>query len=254
MSSWEIPSHLPALDADAIHVWQASIAALAQCEPYFDRLLDAEERARGNRYHAAADRARHIVSRGILRALAAHYLDVDARALHFAQGPFGKPHLAASSHAALTFNLSHSGDVVLLAFACNGEVGIDVEHWNDRLDDQARARLAESAFSVQESTTLHALPLGQRETAFYATWSRKEAYLKGTGLGVSGGLTHFTVTASDDVRLIADHRHPAHVLQWRLHDIDVGDGYSAALAANPPHRRVEHWIAAPPLFSGAASA
>lgn len=249
MSSWQIPSHLPALKTEVIHVWQANVVTLAPCERYFASLLDDDERARGNRFHAAPDRLRHVVSRGVLRSLAANYLDVDARTLRFELGAFGKPRGASIASADLGFNVSHSGDVVLLVFARNGDVGVDVEHWNTRLDDIERARLAQSVFSVEECEVLRMLPFAERERAFYAIWSRKEAYLKGTGAGISAGLAHFDVSANDDARLIADRSCPANIDRWGLHDIDVGVGYSAALAATLPHRRVEHWVADPSLFT-----
>ncbi len=248
MSPWQAPSRTPALSAEVIHVWQANVVTLAPCERYFESLLDADERTRGSRFHAAADRLRHVVSRGALRFLAASYLDVDARTLRFELGPFGKPCVASLASPGLSFNVSHSGDVVLLAFARDGDVGIDVEHWSARLDDIARARLAQSVFSAEEREVLHMLPLAEREGAFYTIWSRKEAYLKGTGAGISAGLAHFDVSAGDDARLIADRSCPANVDRWRLHDIDVGVGYSAALAATPPDKRLELWVADPLLF------
>jgi 4'-phosphopantetheinyl transferase len=247
-SPWQPALQLPALALGTVHVWLARTEALASCVHRFDAMLDAEECSRGNQYHAAADRMRHLITRGVLRALAGHYLSVPPNELRFGAGAFGKPYIASPPGADLGFNASHSGDVVLLAFARDGDVGVDVERWNSRLGEAERARLAESVFSMAERAAIAVLPSEwERERAFYSIWSRKEAYLKGTGAGISAGLAHIDVSADDTARLIADRRAPMAAERWSMCDVDVGSGYSAALACNPAHA-VEVRIASPHLF------
>lgn len=224
---------------------------LASCDRYFESLLDDEERVRGRRFIASADRVRHSVSHGLLRTLAGHYLGIPARSLAFERGAFGKPHVAEPAHSGLHFNVSHSGDVVLLVFSRIGEVGIDVERWNARLDDAERTRLADALFSETERQTLHSVPPFECERAFYAIWSRKEAYLKGTGAGITGGLAFFDVSLDVGEEGVTAHGSgPAATDAWRLQGIDVGDGYSAALAT-VSRGALEQWEAHPGLFTGA---
>ena len=248
MSSWQSAACVPALDAETIHVWKAELPTLASCVPWFDSLLDVDERTRGNQYHASSDRIRHVVSRGMLRALAAQYLGAEPCALRFGSGEFGKPFLAATEGASLAFNVSHSGDIVLLAFARSGDVGIDVEQWNDRLGEQERIRIGESVFSPSERHGLRVLPSSEQQRGFYDVWSRKEAYLKGLGVGISRSLAQIDVSVGDEARLIADYKSPGNSELWSLHALDVGAGYSAALAARPRGRRMDTWLAQPLHF------
>ncbi|CAN5452080.1 4'-phosphopantetheinyl transferase superfamily protein [soil metagenome] len=243
----------PALAPGSVHVWLAHTETLALCARHFDSLIDDEERTRGNAYHAAADRMRHLITRGVLRTLAGHYLTVPPADVRFAHGEFGKPRIASPHGAKLSFNVSHSGDVVLLAFTRDGDVGVDVERWNPRLGATERARLGDSVFSTTERTAIGALSSAfAREGAFYSIWSRKEAYLKGTGAGISAGLSHVDVSAGETARLIADRRAPMAAQRWSMCDVDVGPGYSAALAWSAAGASVELLVASPQLFSAEA--
>ena len=233
-SSWQTPTNIPSLDDASVHVWLANIFLLEHCAASFDALIDADERARGSAFHSPLDRVRHLVTRGVLRALAGHYLDSPPTALRFKRGTFGKPAITSPDGAPLTFNVSHSGDVVLLAFARAGELGVDVERWNPRLGDAERARIAESVFSDTERATLESISSAAlRQHAFYSLWSRKEAYLKGTGAGISGGLSHVDISMDEVARVVEDRRDARAVDRWTLCDLDVGPGYSAALASSP---------------------
>jgi Phosphopantetheinyl transferase len=236
---WQPASAVPALENANVHVWLAHITSLAHSAPRFDALMTANERARGDAYLDPADRLRHVVTRGVLRTLASHYAGAPPAALRFSTGPFGKPRLVAPNASALTFNLSHSGDIVLLAFACHGEVGVDVEHWSARLGEEERTRIGESVFSQAERSAISRLHEAvDRERAFYTLWSRKEAYLKGTGAGISGGLSHVDLSVDESARIIEDRNDASAIERWTLRDLDVGAGYSAAHAFTPPGQEV----------------
>lgn len=236
-SPWQTASTIPSLDRGHVHIWLANVPELAPRASYFDELIDAGERARLDAFRLSADQLRHLVTRGVLRSLASHYLAAPATALRFAQGPFGKP--ALHDDPELTFNVSHSGDIVLLAFAREGDIGVDVERWNARLGDPDRRRLAESVFSITERAAIRALSSpAERERAFYTLWSRKEAYLKGTGAGISGGLSHVDLSIDGSARVIDDRQDANAVERWTLRDLDVGAGYSAAVALTPPRQEV----------------
>ena len=231
MTVWSSPAHLPALGPDEIHVWKASVAELASREAAFSALLDPREQARGARFRQQADRLRYAISHGLLRTLAGHYLGRVPTEVCFGEGTHGKPHVSGRDHGHLAFSLSHSGDAVLIALARRGNVGVDVESWNERLDERAMHRITESVFSTREGAALKQMAAEQRRAAFYAVWSRKEAYIKATGLGLSQGLAHFDVSPEPgEARLLADRNHDA--AGWVLHDLDPGPGYSAALAVN----------------------
>ena len=244
--SWQVPSSIPPLEANEVHVWHASTERLAPLLDSFASLLDAGERARGDAYYAQVDRQRHLVTRGVLRTLVGHYEGTSPNAVRFDVGAFGKPSVFPPHHARLRFNVSHSGDIVLLAFARTGDVGVDVEQWNDRLGEPERTRIGDYVFSDAERAAIAQLSSeAERARAFYALWSRKEAYLKGTGAGISGGLAHVEISVDDVARLTVDRRDARAADRWSLRDIDVGAGYSAALASSPPDQEVA--LLVPPL-------
>lgn len=250
-SSWQSPSRIPTLDTGAIHVWRANMEALAQQVDALGALVSADERARGEAFHAAVDRTRHLVTRGVLRTLVGHYVSALPTAVRFEIGTFGKPTVAPPHHTRLSFNVSHSGNIVLLAFARVGELGVDVEQWSPRLGELDRTRIGESVFSGAERAAIQGRSsAAEREAAFYSLWSRKEAYLKGTGAGISGGLAHVHVSTDATARLIEDGRDPLAVQRWALLDIDVGVGYSAALAHSPPGQEVVLLALLPRMLDG----
>jgi 4'-phosphopantetheinyl transferase len=160
-------------------------------------------------------------------------MDRPPAALCFAESEYGKPHLADQDVGAVAFNLSHSGDVVLLAFARNGNVGVDVECWTHRTDEPAMDSIALGVFSEHERAALSRLESSEKRAAFYSIWSRKEAYIKATGLGVSHGLDHFDVSATlGEAHLLADRSQDARAETWALHHLELDPGYSAALAVD----------------------
>jgi 4'-phosphopantetheinyl transferase len=249
LTSWRTPSRLPALGADEIHVWRARISELAPHERALHVLLDAGERQRGASFHFDVDRVRHVVSHGLLRTLVGGYLGKSPAGLCFEAGEYGKPYLAANDAGGLAFNLSHSGDVVLVALAQKGNVGVDVECWTDRIDELGIDRIAASVFSLTERAALAPMEPAARRAAFYAMWSRKEAYIKATGFGVSRGLDHFDVSHGADARLLEDRNRAAGVEGWTLFDLAVGSGYSGAAAVDNVHARLIALSVIPELLS-----
>ena len=238
-SSWPAPHRLPPLDGNDIHVWKGSVGALVEHGTPLLASLDAAEFARAARFLHEADRARFLLSHGLLRALAAHYLGRPPAALTFELGEVGKPHLAGADQGRLTFNMSHSGDLMLLAFARSGRVGVDVERWSDRLGDAERARIAASVFSTGEQAALAQLPAEHRRAAFFSVWTRKEAYLKATGAGISRGMKHCEVSVHPEAACLrSDTNLQAGVDGWRIFDLWPGPGHSAALASDITAPRV----------------
>ena len=218
-------------------MWKASVAEHARHEPALRALLSASELERAARFHFDADRVRHSVSHGLLRRLAGHYLSRPPAELRFAQGEYGKPHVAGVDEGGLVFNLSHSGDVVLIALAPGGRVGVDVECWTRRIDEQGLERIAEYAFSARERAALRLLNCADQRAAFFSVWSLKEAYIKATGLGVAHGLHQFDVLAeSGEACLVEDRRGEVDVGQWAMYDLAPGPGYSGALATDDRSR------------------
>lgn len=237
-SSWQRLHGPYALPDGEVQVWRASLTALTPVVPALRDVLAPQERARADRFHFEADRARHTIGRGLTRLLVGRCLGVDPRTLVFEYSRLDKPMLPAGHP--LRFNVSHSGDFVLLALARGRELGVDVERIRP---DFATAEVAERYFSVGECRQLAALTGEAHRDAFFACWSRKEAYIKARGDGLTLPLDQFDVAfLPDEVpRLVATRHDPPDVGRWSLRDLDVGAGYRGALVAEGADWRLSLW-------------
>ncbi len=175
-----------ALHVVELRAEESSLAALA-CE------LSEDERVRADRFSMPEGRRRFVVGRAMLRRLLAERLGIGAAAIRLAEGAHGKPHLVADTNCtklALEFNLSHTGDLALIAIGPT-EVGVDVESLHRRVDTMAVVR---RFFSETERGGFEARPDGnERDQLFFRVWTRKEALVKAVGRGLSCPLSNFTV-------------------------------------------------------------
>jgi 4'-phosphopantetheinyl transferase len=231
---WHTPSHTLDLPADAVHVWQVDLRVSSDRVQRLAATLAPDEQARAARFRFPEHRERFIVAHGALRDILSRYLDLPADHLTFSTTPHGKPALTVPDHAWLQFNLSHSSDLALIAVIRNHPIGIDVEYINP---PDNFPRLIEQYFSENENAAFLALPESKRAAAFFAGWTRKEAYVKALGTGVSLPLDHFDVTMDPDApaRILADRRYPHHVETWSLLTFTPAPPYIAALATEIPH-------------------
>ena len=211
------------LAAEQVDVWRASLAAL----PDLKAVLSPDELQRAARFHFEKDRGHFIAARGWLRTVLARYLDTSPADLRLDYGARGKPALAQGSD--LRFNLSHSHDLALLAVTREREVGVDIEFMKE---STTGPEIAERFFSAAEIAELRALPRDEQRTAFFAGWTRKEAYIKATGVGLFAGLDRFTVSlAPNDSRVsLRVHDDERESARWTLCSLHPGEGYAGALA------------------------
>jgi 4'-phosphopantetheinyl transferase len=212
------------------HVWRfsldpgdAELARLAQ-------LLAVDERARAERFHFAKNRRQYTVGRGVLRTILGWYLGQPAETLSFNYTVHGKPHLPTQTGPdRLCFNLSHSEEMALLALTRGCEVGVDIE-WIDA--ERAHEDIAERFFSPAERTALRQVAPSQRAAAFFACWTRKEAYIKGRGLGLALPLDSFDVSLApaEPAALLATRPDADDARRWSLQQLEPGPGYAGAVA------------------------
>lgn len=213
---WSDAPQLLSLKPGEVHVWRCELDQPAERYEEFWRTLDDDERSRASRFHFAKHRRHFVVGRGVLRLLLGRYLETQPADVRFCYGPQGKPALGGEHReSSLRFNASHSGELALYGFMHDCEVGVDVELIKD---DFATEEIAERFFSAGEIKALSALPVPERPAAFFETWTRKEAYIKAIGSGLSHPLDQFDVTEA--------------IPGWSILDLDVGSGYRAALAVN----------------------
>ena len=223
LTRWLAPSSQTSLNVKEVIVWRVLVDQ-AQAATYWP-LLSQDEQARAQRFHFAKDRKVFVVARGVLRLLISRYLPANPASITFSKTEFGKPFLPDSS---LHFNLSHSGNIVLLAFARDIELGVDVEQYKPLPD---LADIAQNFFSAQEQTALFSLPISEQQAAFFRLWSRKEAFIKERGEGLSHPLDSFDVSLSaENPQLLATRKSAIDVVDYTIQALNVEDGYESAVA------------------------
>lgn len=223
------PEHYSLGDED-VHVWRASLNQTAAVVSAHKQILAPDELERAAKYHFQKDRDRFITARAVLRGLLASYLQSEPAGLRFRTNEYGKPHLdAESGRETLRFNLSHSQDLALYAVARNREVGLDLEYIRQDFDTR---QIAERFFSGREIAALNALPANLQTESFFRCWTRKEAYIKARGEGLSLPLEQFAVSLSPDfpAALLNVADNPAEVSRWSLRELIPASGYMAAIA------------------------
>lgn len=228
--SWQPPSSLM-LGSDEVHLWLAPLEQPPASVHYFLSTLAPDEQKRAMRFVFEKDRRHFTVARGILRALLGHYLRVPAATICFTYNAYGKPSLQSPAvPPALCFNLAHSHEMALYAFSYGRESGVDIEYMRDlALDDYLL--MARNHFSPGEYTRLLALPESARKQAFFNCWTRKEAYIKARGMGLSIALDTFDVSFVPDepAALLSSREAPYTVNSWSLSIPSVPSDYAAAL-------------------------
>ncbi len=201
--------------------------------PDDELLLSPDELARADRFRFAHDRSRYIIGRAQLRRFLSDRCGCSAPDIEFVVGSQGKP--ALLGHPAVDFNLSHADTTAVLAITDGSSVGIDVEGHNPGI---AESGIAEHFFAPDEVERLQSLPVERQDCAFLECWTRKEAYLKGKGGGLSLPLDEFEVTFGPErpARLIRADRDPSDCETWTLVDLtrEAPGGFVAALAIHAP--------------------
>jgi 4'-phosphopantetheinyl transferase len=222
------------LSERAIHVWPVRLDTTEHVVDVFAQTLSADETSRADRFAFSYLRNRYVLARGALRILLGQYLNVRADQIRFDYGEKGKPRVAAAD---VQFNVSHSDSIALLGFTKQCEIGIDVEILRPIPDFQEIAR---RFFCAEEATELRSLPADEREEAFLLCWTRKEAYLKAVGDGLSMPLDGFRVSLrrGEPARFIHFGDGSGQSAAWTLHDLSFPTHYAAALAYNEAPRQV----------------
>lgn len=212
-----------------IHVWKANMDIELSFQDELWLTLSEDEKARANRFRFPYLRVRYIAARGILRRLLAQYLSVPADSFRFEYGEQGKPSL--SDFPNFEFNISHSHDHVVFAFAKDMTLGIDVEFINPKIDCEV---IAPRFFSKNEANALLALPSIERPPIFFNCWTRKEAFIKAKGGGLSIPLDQFEVTllADDAPELLTIDWAPEEVKNWSVFSFNVNKEFVGALMTN----------------------
>lgn len=231
------PDHLD-LTLHQVDVWRILLDILPDSVKLSESTLSAEETQRASRFRFDSDKHRFIASHTSLRNILARYLHCEPGQITFQKNNYGKPFILSDLN--LEFNLSHSDDYALIAVTRGCKVGIDVERVRE---DMALESIASHNFSPGEVSELMALSPEQRISGFFNCWTRKEAYIKAQGLGLSLSLDSFDVSLAPNEPAIlrATRPDPNLASRWTLVSLSVDSGYAGALAVEGEGLEFRYW-------------
>ena len=239
--TWDSPPRYTVLTGADVHVWKSPLNPPMLLVRDLEQRLAPDECDRADRFVRAEDRSRFIVGRGVLRTILGGYLGRDPDQLHFRYSPSGKPVLSAESGShSIRFNVSHTRDIALYAVTIGREIGVDLERIRA---DFGTEEIAARFFSAREVAALCALTPPYRLEAFFTCWTRKEAYLKARGEGLSLPLDRFTVSLAPGhpAALLEVLDDPEESARWSLRQLFPGADHVAALAVEGRDWHLKCW-------------
>ncbi len=215
----------PRLRTGEVHVWTLRDCPVDIAE--YTSLLSRDEINRASRFHFPHLFDRFAADHGRLRLLLGAYLETSPREIVFAENSHGKPRLQEPS-CRLCFNMSHTAGLTMVALCLDAEVGIDVEAVRPIED---RDSIAAMHFSEYEQAALAAEPEHEKTAAFFRCWTRKEAFIKANGAGLSIPLDTFAVSLSahEEASLLYCTWDVRESSRWKLTHLDPAPGYIGAL-------------------------
>lgn len=261
--SWATPPGTLLLGDGEVHVWRAWLDLPQSGIQALEQTLSDDERVRAQRFRFLKDRTHFIAARGLLRAILGRYLLKEPQALSFSYNAYGKPALAEIPESIGTyppgqpwatsvecgfiqhgvaptasgrpkeespsFNVTHAQGMALYAITRGRAIGVDLEYIQRQMEWES---VAEHFFSPKEVSMLRAVPPDMRHIAFFNCWTRKEAYIKARGMGLSLALDQFDVSLipGEPAALLGIREEGQDISNWSLYDLYPGNDYVAALA------------------------
>lgn len=241
MQSWKQAPEQITPDPGVIDIWRISLALPEPELASFSDLLTSDETARAQRFQGRHKYREYIICRGLLRKVLGLALNCDPRDVEIRYTDQDKPYLAApADHGNLQFNVSHSHEQALIALTKDQPIGIDIEHLRTNLEFN---KMASRFFSSKEADDLNTYTDVGIPHAFFACWTRKEAFVKALGEGIAFGLSEFSVSV-DPYQHEVDlqtHWDETYAKNWSIRNIESGPGYVAALAVAGKIKRLRYW-------------
>jgi 4'-phosphopantetheinyl transferase len=243
------------LNTGDVHLWRARLDLGPSCIRRLRSLLSPDEMSRADRFRSAVDSNRFIAGRAQLREILAQCIQCEPTSLRFEYGPQGKPSLVGMTREPLQFNLAHSRGLALIAVCQGSEVGVDVEYTARDLDCD---ELARQVFSPGELTQFERVSvISDRKSMFFKCWTRKEAFLKAIGVGLSRAPCHIDAMLDADnwYQMECDPAGTAEPQIWTIRDLQPEADYAGAVAIRRPPANLQQWtwiqslVAASPAVS-----
>lgn len=226
------------LSLNEIHLWHVHIPEHIERLVMYEALLDEQEKHKADRFRFEKDRNCSIIARGVLRKLLGSYLEKEPEGVRFVYGDFGKPEV--SNDEGIAFNISHARDAIVLGFVKNNWIGVDVEFLDQKIDP---LNIAKHFFSDEEKRALEEVSKENRVEGFYNCWTRKEAFIKAVGDGLSFPLDQFVVSLKPKVKaaLLCTKWDKNEKNKWTLQSSNPEQEYVSAFAVKGKVSETKFW-------------
>lgn len=241
-SYWSAPSSEAFEKDNTVHLWLLNYKT---CHDFLNNILpelSSGELERANKFYFEEDRNRYLITRSILKKILSRMLNTVPGQLRFEFNAYGKPFL--KSDPGLFFNVSHSGNFGLIAITSIADIGVDVEKYRHKMtgDD-----VAKRFFSSKEISDYLNLNVKERQQGFFNCWTRKEAFIKAVGMGLSLPLNSFDVSLKpgSKAQITAIRKPPDDPEKWTMESIYVDEEYAAAYTLRAKHFKTKYWMACP---------
>jgi 4'-phosphopantetheinyl transferase len=239
--SWNVPPTQLLLSRKDVHIWRAVLDLPSNNVRKLKESLSIDERMKAEHFRFERDRSRFITARGILRLILGCYLSVEPSAIRFCYKKNGKPRLQNRfAKTGIQFNLSHSEGLALYVFARDHEVGVDIERIRDFPETE---QMVEQFFSAREIVVFRTLSGSKKQETFFSWWTRKEAFVKATGDGLSYPIDTFDASAVPGksielFRILGDAEEAS---EWSIGDVRPAEEFAGAVAVEGGNWEVQCW-------------
>lgn len=238
---WNMPPNRLLLSREIVHIWRAVLDLSERSIHQLKRSLSIDEMIKAERFNFEHHKNQYIIARGILRLILACYLSIEPVSIRFCYEKDGKPRLQnASGRTDIQFNLSHSDGLALYVFTRGNKAGIDLERIHDFPEME---QIVEQFFSAKERALFCALPASEKKKTFFNWWTRKEALMKATGIGLSytSQQIDFLPTDKKSIESLEILRNVGDHTKWSIWDVRPAEEFAGAVVIEKGNWNVQYW-------------
>ncbi len=240
-SSWNTPPTQLLLSGKDVHIWRAGLDLPIKRVQELKEKLSIDERIKSEHFRFERDRSQFIAARGILRMILGCYLGVEPSTIRFFYEKHGKPRLQNTfAKTDIQFNVSHSEGLALYSFTRGHEVGVDIEYMREISEME---QIVERFFSVRDRVFFGTLPASEKQYPFFHWWTRKEAFVKATGEGLSSPLDTFDAALAEgkSVGSLGILGEPREGKRWSTWDVTPAEEFAGAVVVEGRGLYVQFW-------------
>ncbi|GGZ71083.1 4'-phosphopantetheinyl transferase family protein [Algibacter mikhailovii] len=221
-----------------LHLWYISLNETFKYINFFNNILSQDEIIKASKFRFDKDKNCSIITRGALRLLSGMYLNMSPENILFKYGDYGKPDFDIETE--LKFNVSHSGNMAIIGFVLNKDIGVDIE--KIKYDFEVMD-IVDNYFSQLEIESLKKLPIQEHNQGFYRCWTRKESFIKAKSQGLSFALDSFSVSldSDDKAQLLETHWNSDEKESWGLFSFSPDTDYLGAVTVQSTIEQIEYF-------------